>query len=37
MGPRIITIPIEDLFYNYAMLLPVIGIFEYLKKRKMSK
>ena len=33
MGPRIITIPIEDLFYNYAMLLPVIGIFEYLKKR----
>ena len=37
IGARIITIPIEDLFYNYAMLLPVIGIFEYLKKRKMSK
>ena len=37
MGPRIITIPVEDLFYNYAMLLPVIAIFEYLKKRKMAK
>ena len=33
MGPRIYTIPVEDLFYNYAMLLPVIAIFEYLKKR----
>ncbi len=33
MGPRIYTIPVEDLFYNYAMLLPVIAIFEYLKKK----
>jgi lycopene cyclase domain-containing protein len=31
MGPRIFTIPIEDLFYNYAMLLPIIGIYEFLK------
>jgi lycopene cyclase domain-containing protein len=33
MGPRIITIPMEDLFYNYAMLLPIVGIYEALKKR----
>ena len=33
MGPRILTIPVEDLFYNYAMLLPIIGIYEGLKKR----
>ena len=33
MGPRIITIPMEDLFYNYAMLLPIVGIYESLKKR----
>jgi len=33
MGPRIYTIPVEDLFYNYIMLLPVIAIFEFLKKK----
>jgi lycopene cyclase domain-containing protein len=33
MGPRIYTIPVEDLFYNYAMLLPVIGIYEFLKTK----
>ena len=33
MGPRIYTIPIEDLYYNYAMLLPIIGIYEYLKEK----
>jgi lycopene cyclase domain-containing protein len=33
MGPRIITIPLEDLYYNYSMLLPIIGIYEYLKKK----
>lgn len=32
MGIRIITIPLEDLFYNYAMLLPLIGLYEYFKK-----
>lgn len=31
MGPRIITIPVEDLFYNYAMLLPIAGLYEYFK------
>jgi lycopene cyclase domain-containing protein len=32
MGPRIYTIPVEDLFYNYAMLLPMTAIYERLKK-----
>jgi lycopene cyclase domain-containing protein len=34
IGLRIITIPFEDLYYNYCMLLPIVGIFEYLKSRK---
>jgi lycopene cyclase domain-containing protein len=33
MGPRIITIPVEDLFYNYSMLLPIFGFYEYFKKK----
>ena len=33
MGPRIVTIPVEDLFYNYAMLLPIIWIYERLKAK----
>jgi lycopene cyclase domain-containing protein len=33
MGPRIYTIPAEDLFYNYAMLLPMTALYEYLKNR----
>jgi lycopene cyclase domain-containing protein len=33
MGPRIITIPIEDIFYNYCMLLPIVGLFELFSKR----
>jgi lycopene cyclase domain-containing protein len=32
MGPRIITIPVEDLFYNYDMLIGVIWIYERLKR-----
>jgi lycopene cyclase domain-containing protein len=28
IGWRIVTIPVEDLFYNYSMLLPVIWIHE---------
>lgn len=32
MGPRIVTIPVEDLFYNYSMLLPIVWIFERFKK-----
>jgi lycopene cyclase domain-containing protein len=31
IGPRIITIPVEDLFYNYALLLLVTTIYEYFK------
>lgn len=33
MGPRILTIPVEDVFYNYSMLLPIVLVFEFLKKR----
>jgi hypothetical protein len=31
MGPRIITIPVEDLFYNYDLLLPIIWLYEKFK------
>lgn len=37
MGQRIITIPVEDLFYNYSLLLPVIAIFEKLRQRSLIK
>ena len=33
VGIRIFTIPMEDIFYNYCMLLPITGIFEWLKRR----
>jgi len=33
MGTRILTIPVEDLFYNYSMLLPIIWIYENLKTK----
>ena len=32
MGPRIYTIPVEDLFYNYAMLLPMSALYERFKR-----
>lgn len=31
MGPRVVTIPVEDIFYNFFMLFPVVGIHEWLK------
>jgi len=31
VGWRIATIPMEDLFYNYSLLLPIIWIHEWLK------
>lgn len=34
IGIRIGTIPFEDLYYNLAMLLPIIGIHEWLKGKK---
>ncbi len=37
MGPRIITIPLEDLYYNYALLLPIVAIYEGLKANKAVK
>jgi lycopene cyclase domain-containing protein len=33
MGPRIITIPVEDLFYNYSMLLPIAALYEYFRTK----
>ena len=30
IGPRIFTIPFEDLFYNFSMLFPMVAIFEFL-------
>lgn len=35
-GIRIYTIPIEDVFYNFLMLLSVVGIHEFLKRRFFS-
>ena len=34
LGIRILTIPLEDLYYNYCMLLPIIGIHHWLKNKK---
>ena len=31
MGPRIVTIPVEDIFYNFFMLFPIVGIHEWLR------
>lgn len=33
IGWRIITIPFEDLYYNYALLLPIVAIFEKLSEK----
>lgn len=33
MGPRIITIPVEDIFYNYSMLLPIVWLYERWRPR----
>jgi lycopene cyclase domain-containing protein len=31
---RIVTIPVEDIFYNYAMLILVFVVYNLCKKRK---
>jgi len=33
MGLRIITIPFEDLYYNYALFLPIIALYEFFKAK----
>ena len=33
VGIRILTIPIEDVFYNFSMLIPIMGIYHYFKSR----
>jgi lycopene cyclase domain-containing protein len=38
IGFRIVTIPLEDIYYNLCMLLPIIAIYEWLKTRlKLNK
>jgi lycopene cyclase domain-containing protein len=37
IGWRIVTIPIEDLFYCFSMLLPVIWIHESLVKKQLVR
>lgn len=34
LGIRLFTIPLEDLFYTFIMLLPIVMIYEKLNKRK---
>ena len=33
IGFRIGTIPLEDIYYNLCMLLPVVAIYEWLKTK----
>lgn len=33
MGPRMFTIPVEDVFYNYAMLFPIVLLYEWVQKK----
>jgi lycopene cyclase domain-containing protein len=33
VGIRIFTIPIEDVFYNFSMLIPIIGLYHFFKAR----
>ena len=32
-GIRLLTIPLEDVFYNFSLLIPIIGIYHFLKTR----
>lgn len=32
-GVRILTIPVEDVFYNFSLLMPIIGLYHYFKLR----
>lgn len=34
MGPRIGTIPIEDIFYNFFMLFPITALFQRFSRKK---
>ncbi len=36
-GIRLITIPIEDLYYNYCMLLPIIAIHNWINDRRLKR
>tara|TARA_B110000037_G_scaffold108148_1_gene125283 strand:+ start:41 stop:712 length:672 start_codon:yes stop_codon:yes gene_type:complete len=32
-GVRILTIPVEDVFYNFSLLMPIIALYHYFKLR----
>jgi lycopene cyclase domain-containing protein len=34
IGTRIFTIPVEDLFYNYSLLLPITALYEAFKTKR---
>ena len=34
-GIRLGTIPLEDMYYNFALLIPIIGIYHFLKVRSL--
>ena len=36
-GIRLLTIPLEDVFYNFALLIPIIGIYHFLKMRSLQR
>ena len=35
-GLRLGTIPLEDLYYNFSLLMPIIGIYHFLKVRSLK-
>ena len=36
-GIRLLTIPLEDVFYNFSLLIPIIGIYHFLKIRSLQR
>jgi lycopene cyclase domain-containing protein len=37
IGIRIITIPLEDLYYNYSLLIMIVWLMEMIKKRSINR
>ena len=36
-GIRLLTIPLEDVYYNFSLLIPIIGIYHFLKIRSVQR
>ena len=36
-GIRLLTIPLEDVYYNFSLLIPIIGIYHFLKIRSYNR